>query len=443
LDLVFDYSEAGLHRYAIELLNWHHEHGVVPVAVPNPMQHSAMTRYALAWLKSQTNSADVEEALRSARSQPADYFFPSRLEEMIVLEWAVEQPGIDSLAAYGLGNFLFDKRRHADAIVAWERAASATHAIPQIDRNLGIAYWNHQQDGEKAAASYARAIELSPCDARLVCEYDQLAKKRNRPAAERLAFLEARRELLLQRDDVTVELASLYNATGRAQEALELVTSRRFHPWEGGEGEVLRQYTNARLLLGQAALDQGDAVTAYDHFSRAMETPESLGEAYHPLQSRNDVNYWIGRSLRELGRNDEACEHFCQSAEEAADSSEMSVTSYGPLTFYRGLSLRALGREDEAETLFLSLLQFAKSQLGESAKIDYFATSLPNLLVFEDDLQARRDADHRLSIALAYFGLGDNSTARSILDAVLAFDQTNQHAVDLGRRLDRAESKKD
>ena len=117
----------------------------------------------------------------------------------------------------------------------------------------------------------------------------------------------------------------------------------------GGEGAVLRQYTTARLLLGQAALNEGDATSAYDHFRQAMDTPESLGEAYHPLQAKADVNYWLGRCLADLGRKQDAQERFRQSAYESGDFTEMAVTEYSPLTYYRGLALRELGREDEAD----------------------------------------------------------------------------------------------
>ncbi len=357
---------------------------------------------------------------------------------MAVLQWALGEQGADPIAAYGLGNFLCDKRRHADAIVAWERAADTHTTTAQVHRNLGIAYWNHLHDGERAASAYERALQLDPSDARLISEYDQLAKKRNRPLNERLAFLEAHRELVLQRDDATVELAALCNQTGRPQEALDLITSRRFHPWEGGEGAVLRQYTTARLLLGQAALNAGDAVTAHEHFLHAMDTPESLGEAYHPLQATADVNYWIGRSLMALGREDEARDHFRQSADESADFTEMAVTAHSPLSYYRGLSLRELGRNDEAGELFRSLLQFGTSNLDERATIDYFATSLPNLLVFDEDLQLRRKSENELLIALAHHGLGDLDSARASLEAALSFDHSNQQAVDLGRQLDLA-----
>jgi hypothetical protein len=266
-----------------------------------------------------------------------------------------------------------------------------------------------------------------------VSESDQLAKKRNRPLAERLAFLEAHRDLVLQRDDATVELATLLNLCGRPLEALELVVSRRFHPWEGGEGAVLRQYTAARLLLGQQALDDGDAATAHRHFSLAMETPASLGEAYHPLQAKADVNYWIGRSLQALGRNDEARAAFEASANESGDFAEMSVADHSPLSFYRGLSLRDLGREGDAEALFRALHDHAERQLGQPAKIDYFATSLPNLLVFDEDLQARRDAEAHLLLALAAHGLGRGEESERHLERVFHFANDDAHAHRLKR----------
>ena len=79
--------------------------------------------------------------------------------------------------------------------------------IPTVPRNLGIAYWNIHRDAERARAAYLEAIALDPADPRLVSELDQLCEKINDPLAERLAFLEARRELVLQRDDATVALA--------------------------------------------------------------------------------------------------------------------------------------------------------------------------------------------------------------------------------------------
>ncbi|MCB1133772.1 MAG: tetratricopeptide repeat protein, partial [Verrucomicrobiae bacterium] len=424
LDLAFDFAEAGWIQEAIDLLETHQSSEVSQVAVPNPLERTAMTAYAIAWLKSRVGATDARASLESARSSPADHFFPSRLDEMDLLEWALAQPGDDSLAAYGLGNLLFDKRRHADAIACWDRAAASGTNIPQVHRNLGIAIWNHHGDGERAAACYTKARELDPADARLVSESDQLARKRNMPLEERLEFLETHRDLALQRDESTVEIASLLNLTGRPEEALDLILSRRFHPWEGGEGAVLRQYTSARLLIGERALDRGDAEEALKQFSLAMDTPDSLGEAYHPLQAKADVNHWIGRSLKALGRTKEAEAAFTASAAESGDFTSMAVAEHSPLSYFRGLSLRELGRENEAQAVFRAMLDYASASKQQPAKIDYFATSLPNLLVFDEDLKAHRDAGADLIAALAYHSLGNIDKAEAAVRRTLAFDRS-------------------
>ena len=422
LDLAFDLAEAGLPEEASDLLDLHHAHPVPACAVPNPLARTPMTHYALAWLRHD------DTLLAAARLGQPDYFFPSRPEEQRVLEWALSRPGQDSLAAYGYGNLCYDQRRHDEAIVLWERSIAEGADFATVHRNLGIAVWNRHRDGERANRCYEKARALNPSDARLLCELDQLRAKRNEDPAVRLADLEANLDLVLERDDCTVAYLALMNLHGRSHEALEILTTRRFHPWEGGEGSVLRQFTTARLLLGRDALENGDAATALGHFAGAMDTPPNLGEAYHLLQAKADVNYWLGRALRSLGREEEARVSFEASAGESGDFAEMAVTSHSPLSYYRGLSLRELGREDEASALFHSLRDFATARLGESARIDYFATSLPNLLVFDEDLQGRRDAENHLLLALAELGLGNHGAARSELEHVLAFNRAEPWA---------------
>ena len=139
-----------------------------------------------------------------------------------------------------------------------------------------------------------------------------------------------------------------------------------------------------------------------------------------------------------LGRECEACEHFERSASECGDFAEMAVTVHSPLSYYRGLSLRELGRDDDARNMFRELLDFALYNIGKPAVIDYFATSLPNLLVFEEDLQARRDAEFQLLAALACDGLGDLPAAASHLAKVSAFTNADQRAADLAAKLDQA-----
>lgn len=387
LDVAFDYADAGWLNEAIAVLEEHHAQPVAEVQVPNPLGRSQLTRYALAWLHAQrSDSGAAQAALAGARGAPPDYCFPSRLHEQIVLEWALSQPGQDRNAAFGLGNFYYDRKRHEDAIAAWETAREADPHFATLHRNLGIAYWNARRDGTAARSSYQKAMACDPRDSRLIAEFAQLSEKLDETPGNRLAFLERHLELVLERDDASVELATLYNLTEQPQKALDLLSSRSFHPWEGGEGKVLRQYTAARLLLGQRALVQGNAQEALEHFTGAMATPDRLGEKYHLLQAKADVLYWQGKALRAIGREAEALDAFRAAAEESGDFQQMAVTEFSELTAYKALALRELGDEQAAATVLAAMAGYARSEMELPARIDYFATSLPNLLVFDDDL---------------------------------------------------------
>ena len=109
----------------------------------------------------------------------------------------------------------------------------------------------------------------------------------------------------------------------------------------------------------------------------------------------------MGKALRELEREAEATAWFEESAAEAGDFQAMAVTEHSELSYFRGLSLVELGRSDDAKALFQSLHAFAEKQMESEAKIDYFATSLPLLAVFEDDLDEvkNRRAAHLLKLA--------------------------------------------
>ena len=400
LDIAFDYADAGLMDLAAEALRFHHAHPTRGVAVPNPMERSSMTHYALAWCLQ-----DPAE-LTPARTASPDYLFPSRLHEQLVLEWALAQPGSDRNAAYGLGNYFYDKKRHEEAITCWEASRQADAHFATVHRNLAIAYWNTRRDGEAAKTCYEIARACDPIDARLISETAQLWGKLAVAPEQRLRFLEENRFAVEERDDAAVELAALYNETGAPQKALDLLASRSFHPWEGGEGKVLRQYTLAHLQLGQSLIET-DAAQALSHFEQAMDTPDSLGEKYHLLQAQADVNYWLGKALRALGREAEAIVKFEEAANESGDFEGMEVTAHSELSFYRGKALGELGREADALALFNELEAFGERKLNTPAQIDYFATSLPNLLVFEEDLEQAKNDHARKLIALAQSALPD------------------------------------
>jgi tetratricopeptide (TPR) repeat protein len=243
------------------------------------------------------------------------------------------------------------------------------------------------------------------------------------------------KEQITTRDDFSVELAALYNFNGQYPEAIDLLENRNFHPWEGGEGQVLKQFTHACLKLGQLALQQGKAETALQYFEKSMNTPDNLGEKYHPLQAVAHINYWKGMALKAMGKTDEAKAFFEESTNEEGDFIDMAVSAYSELSYYKALSLKELGKTAEAQNLLTDIKKFGETKLNEKARIDYFATSLPLLLVFEDDIQKRNTIDAKYLIALGQTGLSSYGDAMDNLNEVLQLNSSHVGAKELWEKI--------
>ena len=433
LDAAYDLIEMGQKDEAKELLEQYLKEGTRAAGESN-----LMLKYVLEWLAAVSSKPPYRGDSAVAGRPPyrggqqqelPDWFFPSRLWDYRVLRdlWAWGDRSRN--VAYGLGNFLYDRKRHEEALAMWKVAVKADPSFATAWRNLGVALWNVRRDAKGAMSAYRKAMKADPMDARLVAEYDQLCEKCKVSSAERLKFLEGKAALVATRDDATVQYVTCLNDVGRHEDALKVLALRRFHPWEGGEGKVLAQYTRAHLALGWAAVAgrppyRGDSAVAgrppyrgsvgraasplaaaLEHAEKAFDTPENLGEAYHLLQAKADVNYLKGMALRGLGRKAEAKAAFTAAADEAGDFQAMAVTEYSELSYYRGLALAALGRKKDAKALFTDMKAFAEKGLKTPFKIDYFATSLPLLLIFDDDLEAVKNERMRNLVALAEKGL--------------------------------------
>ena len=58
--------------------------------------------------------------------------------------------------------------------------------------------------------------------------------------------------------------------------------------------------------------------------------------------------------------------------------------------------------------------------------MDYFAVSLPDLLIWEDSLDMKNLIHCKYMLALGYLGLGDNEHAQKYLAEVEALDNNHQ-----------------
>lgn len=431
LDLAFDLLRAGQNEEALRVLeaaNLEARDGSAP-----------MLLLAMAHVQRRLELSAAEESSRRAAATSLDYCFPSRLEELLILQEAVARHEDNWAASYLLGNLLYDKRRHEEAIASWETAAAKNPAFAITQRNLGIAYCNIRQDRERALRAFDRALAANPHDARLLYERDQLWRRVGETPQRRLRELLRFPALLALRDDLSVELATLYNQVGQPEKALALLLQRKFQPWEGGEGLVLAQYVRARLLLGRRALEGGEVAEALAQFEAALQIPENLSEARHLLANQSDVYYWLGEAYDRLNRKEAAAEWWSRATRQKGDFQQMAVRELSDMTYWTALACRRLGMGEEADTLLRRLYDFSLAMEPTEPKIDYFATSLPAMLLFEEDLQQRNRIEALFLRAQAAAGQRRADEAESLLREVLRMDGNHTGAADLLQQIGRPE----
>ena len=431
LDLAHDHARAGFYSEALALLE---------AATPESNSGTApLVAYTAAWLcHVLRDKASERRHLAVAANASPDYCFPARLEEIHVLRHAIAANPRDARAPYYLGNLFYDRRRHREAIALWEKSARLDPNFSIVWRNLGIGYFNVAKKPARARAAYERAIRANPHDARLVYERDQLWKRLRVPPATRVAELTARHSLVVQRDDLALEFCALLNQTGRHAEALLLLSDRKFQPWEGGEGAALAQHVRTHLALGLQLLAADDVFDAARLFDAALGAPENLGEAKHLLANQSDIHFRLGCALAQLGNPAGAREHWAAAANFRGDFQGMSVRAFSEMTYWSARALDKLGRRAAAKKLLRHLLTHARRLARTPAKIDYFATSLPTMLLFDDDLARRQKISALFLEAQARLGLGDPAAARRLLTRVLRHDPAHALAADLRVELSAA-----
>ena len=349
-----------------------------------------------------------------AEQADSSYCFPNRPEDVIALETAKEKNPKGAKAPYYLGCLYYAARQYDLAIENWELSARLDPQFPTVWRNLALARFNKQGREQEALEYMERAFHLNENDARMLMELDQLYKRLHKPHQERLDFLQLYPELIQQRDDLALEEATLLNMLGRYEEAKERIDHRIFHPWEGGEGKVSGQYQMSRLEIAKQLLQKDPKSTrAKQLLEECLVFPHHLGEGKLYGSQDNDFLYFLGRY-----------------EEGTAGPTEPAAAMYyndakPDKIFYAALCYRKLGQEDKSRSLFNKLINYGKQNLFEKQTMDFFAVSLPDLLIWEDSLDTKNLIHCKYMLALGYYGLGDKEKALKYLAEVEALD--NNH----------------
>ena len=407
LEYALDYATAGLYKDASDF---------ICCFLPETAGSSPLPLYYLGWLAGK--EGDVEGSVKyytEAEKLPADFCFPNKIEEIAIFQDAMRIGTGNPKPYYYLGNLWYDKQQYKEAINCWEQSVKLNSQFPTVYRNLALAYFNKERNPGKALAAMEQAFILDRSDARVLMELDQLYKVVNKPVEQRLNLLEENSHIVDDRDDLYLERIALFNLSGRYEEAKALLLGRKFHPWEGGEGKVPEQYLFCITELAKLAIRDGRAAAALSFLSSAHSYPHNFGEGKLHGNPENDLAYLSACAYQLLGRDEEAAVFF-EKATHGSPEPVQAIFYNDPQPdkiFYQGLAWYKLGFFEKAESVFRKLISFGRDHLESEVRIDYFAVSLPDLLVFDQDLQQRNKAHCYYLQALGHLGLGEFEMAEA------------------------------
>lgn len=419
LELSLDYRKAGFYEDALSILNACQD--------TNPLcQYYQGYMYHLAG-----NDTTAKEFCIKAENCPSDYCFPNKVEEIRILQYAIDILENAPMAHYYLGNLLYDKKRYDEAADHWETAVSQKSDFAMAYRNLSIAYYNKENNIEKALECIKKACALDSTYPRFWLEYDQLAAKLNISMEERLQVMESHRNITKARDDLYLRYITLLNNTGHYQKALSALCSRQFHPWEGGEGKVSKQYRYALIHLAIEKLKEQKPAEALSFLTDSLSYPVNLGEGKLPNVPDHEIYYYMGLSYGMMGDNKRAVDSFELAASGSQEPESVLYYNDQPsdYIFYQGLAYRKLDRKEAALKSFHQLIIFGEKHLFDQVSYDYFAVSLPEIEVYQEDIQLCNTLYCNYLRALGNLGLNRNEEALTLLKDILSKQADYQGAI--------------
>ena len=386
LDVAVDYMKAGFTEDALYTLNMYK--GDYP-----------LVEYYKAFLEKDVSLIEKAEAMDTG------YCFPSRLEDIAVLNFAIENCAAN--ACYYLGSLYYDRFRYSEAAEVWEKGITQNNTQGKIWRNLALYYFDKAAQPEKAKECLEKALEYKN-DPRLLLEYEQLLKNMNYTPEQRIAVYEKYPELLKERDDCYLDKLTLVSQTGDFEKAIELARVKRFHIYEGGEGKLTKQHAWMHTLYGKELMESGEAEKAEKIFFNGVNMPKSYGEAKTFFNQEAHIFYYLGVLYEKQGKAEKADKAFREAAVYKAAVSEISL--------FRALALKKLGDIEEANKVLDEMLSVAENFIVNKDLRTYYGVGSPSPMPFEYDIEKNNLTDGYILKAYALLGYGKSDEANKAID---------------------------
>ena len=323
--------------------------------------------------------------------------------------------------------FKYSHRSYEVACDLWNKCLDLNPNNIEALRGLGIHAFNKLKDNAKALSLFAKALDISNGDERLLFENDLLLKLTAHTPKERLAILEKYNAKDCIRDDLKAELVTLYNQELLVNKAYDMLTQREFHVWEGGEGRVTGQYINNAILRAHEKAQENDFEKALEIIVSALSFPHNLGEGKLVVQTDNDLYFYAFYYANLCGKTQDAKKYI--KLAQVGNTTIQEQLYYNDLpcdyVLYNALAKLYDNKAQEANAILNDMLQWSYDAFNKEAKEDFFAVSLPDLVVLDRNLQAVRHENCLVVRMLAHIGLHDEKAFLQDLEDLKSLQPSN------------------
>lgn len=332
---------------------------------------------------------DCSAQVMAAKNAQDIIYFPNRLYDIAVLS-ALEKVCADEYIEYCLGNVFYDKKQYDLAANYWLMSVKRNPSFAFAKRNLSLYYFNKKQEKALALQYLESAYSDDRNNSRLMMELYQLYVRCGKDRKFLLDFLSDNLKTAEWRDDLWLEYITLVSENDPEQ-AEKLILSRKFHPWEGGEGKVTKLYKKIKISLYQQLKTADRSGDGIKKLQEALSYPENLGEGKLILDYDNDVHYHLGEAYEQIGDKERAQAEYLLAARGDCTIADDMYYNDSPVeyVYYIAKASQKLGDVQKAESIRSAMQEYVRKNRNAVKTIDYFAVSLPDLLIWEEDINVR------------------------------------------------------
>jgi tetratricopeptide (TPR) repeat protein len=291
LNVASEDMRLGLYSQALDVLSREYRPAVADETEPGalPPQKHPLVSYYRGYCRAKLGDSGSADFASASKFSTA-YVFPSRAEDLVVLNEALRSNPEDATARYLLGTLYFSRGLVDNGLKEWEQARKLNPQIPVLHASLGRALLHERNNPEEALTVFQEGLRTDSANVDLYTGVDQALSILGRPAAERAAALDRYPDRANMPTHFVYELILNLSEAGEYEKAVALFHNRFFQREELG--------TNVRQVWLEVQLQRAISLAARGQCSEAVSMADHLGDSVPDLAFTQDGLTPLLRSAR-------------------------------------------------------------------------------------------------------------------------------------------------